>query len=763
MVHATNFLLRWLYLNNLIYERAEIQSLPYIHPNYQERESLHQHGMQHFYHDRDQQTYDETVQHHGQQLQRNSQLYEQSRPASHNLQNAPISQPRQMEQNYRNRRPWIPKHVDSEIEWKRRALHSITLYPPGSLRLLVLDSLRLEIVHELARELHNADKILHEHSALRRMGDPHCSSNEVGRSSDSGYSQQNGGTDLQSFHDFQKAAPINFEEESQDDISGTDEEANSLLQGESQHKKQIDQNTVSATQTSPPGSTLSRNESHSEGDASSTSDEEQPSTNLEPKVLAAVALQREIREYLPQLVSALLHSPAPLTRSTMFTSHLNPLGTLRRLLMTRCVRDPNLGIELCWLLEAEVGRAWKSLFEHRQQTGRRLILVLPADRAAVIQKIGSEKRAAFDLLQDAESATAYGVYGESIHNFNSVVGTQDIRMHQNEEHFPHDKDAVDAMGLYATAQLPESLSLQRCSHFGDTMHFIDLLTKISLDLILCPVNQRNVHLAERLEELNRRLRRRMITKGNVSLDVEDNRGPYDWPTLGDISSDSMKYSIHFPLEPTATVWPGSHEDTSASQTHARSPLLELKTEHGVMRVLNIVSSKCRVLASRERCPYLVHCEVLETGLEGRDARLYASRSGTFDNPPMQETFGVVNRHDDSYGNHDEDFKSFGTIPDLDSINSIHEAPILAPSSIRESMDYEQFRASSNGGFLPRGGGQEGGFEHSTIDASGYLRSPYDLVREEQLQQLHEHFQANQQHPHYGPSPQSHQMHFPQSK
>ena len=42
-----------------------------------------------------------------------------------------------------------------------------------------------------------------------------------------------------------------------------------------------------------------------------------------------------------------------------------------------------------------------------------------------------------------------------------------------------------------------------------------------------------------------------------------------------------------------------------------------------MRVLNIVSCESRILASRERCPFLVQLEVAETGLEGSDARLYA--------------------------------------------------------------------------------------------------------------------------------------------
>jgi hypothetical protein len=61
---------------------------------------------------------------------------------------------------------------------------------------------------------------------------------------------------------------------------------------------------------------------------------------------------------------------------------------------------------------------------------------------------------------------------------------------------------------------------------------------------------------DQLKELNRQLRWRMITTiGNVSLDVEDNRGPHDWPTLGDLSPYCMKYSMHFPLEPTVTIWP----------------------------------------------------------------------------------------------------------------------------------------------------------------------------------------------------------------
>lgn len=85
------------------------------------------------------------------------------------------------------------------------------------------------------------------------------------------------------------------------------------------------------------------------------------------ELLEARLLRREIRDFLPQLVSTVLHSPPALT------SNLDPLFALRNLLVTNCIQNPDMGIELCWLLEAEVGRSWKALFEHRQQTVRVII------------------------------------------------------------------------------------------------------------------------------------------------------------------------------------------------------------------------------------------------------------------------------------------------------------------------------------------------------------------------------------------------------
>lgn len=143
---------------------------------------------------------------------------------------------------------------------------------------------------------------------------------------------------------------------------------------------------------------------------------------------------KQIRDFLPQLVSAVLRSPLPPQPNLV-----DPVRQLRQLILAKCQQDPGWGIELCWLLETEVGRNWKSMFEHLQQPGKRLIIAFPADKAVALAKIGAEKGEAFDLLQDVEQVTAYG-----------------------------------------SDNLPSSISLLRCSHYGDTMHFIDRLTQISL-------------------------------------------------------------------------------------------------------------------------------------------------------------------------------------------------------------------------------------------------------------------------------------------
>jgi hypothetical protein len=471
MVQATKFLLRWLYLNNLIYDRAEIQSIPYHHPNLQQSE------------------------HNGGQAQGNIDQPFDSQSGDFSQSG---TSPNSSGENEYQRLRQPQKAFDNEEGWKREALRSIAKYPPGSLRLLALDSLRLEIVHEFARELHLVDTILQQKFSHKSGTCQNEGSDEF----------RNAVRDPEIIKDFEQAT------------SHTLNESHDRSNDEARTKMNESKHGVWKL--------------------------------FEEKFHHALTLQKETREYLPQLVSAILHSPPPLTQSTLMP-HLDPLTRLRQLLITRCIRDPNLGIELCWLLEAEVGRAWKSLFEHRQQTGRRLIVVLPAEKAAVIAKIGTEKRSAFDLLQDVETATAYGVRVDDETNkddgrhegFSADEGWRSSQFFGDAD----TKSGASISEFYNTPRLPASLGLKRCSHFGDTMHFIDRLTQISLDLRLVPSLQRHAYLQENLMELNRRIRRRMVTGGDVSMDVEDQLGPYDWPTIGDVTADMLMHSVHLPLEP----------------------------------------------------------------------------------------------------------------------------------------------------------------------------------------------------------------------
>lgn len=123
-------------------------------------------------------------------------------------------------------------------------------------------------------------------------------------------------------------------------------------------------------------------------------------------------------------------------------------------------------------------------------------MVLPAEKARVIAKIGTEKKSAFDLLQDAEQATAYGCRP---HYNSDPTNTNDLNLNQHANHHANQHANQHAYNNNNYEKdhdlpppLPASISLRRCSHFGDTMHFIDSLTQISLDLRLLPTLDRNV-------------------------------------------------------------------------------------------------------------------------------------------------------------------------------------------------------------------------------------------------------------------------------
>mmetsp|Transcript_32921 Transcript_32921/g.79644 ORF Transcript_32921/g.79644 Transcript_32921/m.79644 type:complete len:951 (+) Transcript_32921:207-3059(+) len=554
-----------------------------------------------------------------------------------------------------------------EEEWRDNCLRGILSYPPGSQRLLVIDSMRAELVQQLTDSLVDADETarLYEDSLKNESSkilQPH-SVPPLDEDADI----------LKAFRKETRRSPDDNNDGNQVELVSNSTNNDHLQDSSIDHKLDF---------------------------GNSEEFPRRPPTAVESNDAQLTA--RTVRDYLPQLVSVVLKSPPP------FESRLlNPIDKLRQVIIDRCVEDANWGVDMCWLLEAEVGRTWKKLFEHRQQTGRRLIVVLPAEKAAVLAKIGNEKREAFDLLQDSEQATAYG-HTASIEEELNSSGTNGCG-----EHF---SSAMDN----ASFRLPSSLSLRRCSHFGDTMHFIDRLTKISLELRRVPTIHRATYLHDSLREMNRRLRRRMITKGDVSLDVEDSRGPDDWPQHTDVSTGFLQYSVHLPLDPKQNNrWPGS----ATSETIGG----------GAVRVLNIVVDECRLLSSRERCPFLVHLEVAETGLNGRDSRLYASGApglGT----TIEEALSMS--------------ALVGTNTCDDVSDSIIQASYQIPSELLVSSSKETHSVDSPFPVVDqpthptdyvRGGSQtdEMTFYPLPPDSDDMLASiPYSEVRQQQYEQLH---------------------------
>jgi hypothetical protein len=378
MFDAANFLMRWLFLCNLVRDVAEIQILPYNpHP-------------------------------------------------------LPILQP-------------LP---NCEEAWRDSCLRGILAYPPGTQRLLMMDALRTELVQKLSQSLHQADQTLQACQRARQHR--------------------------------QRDYLLEYREDQEDDpyldadleILKAFEQATSLLDGVTKDENEQEEDRRKAVLV------IGNNRTTQDADNSSSSEPLLIAENTPPlppptreQVEDAQETIQNVRDYLPQLVSAVLRSPPA------FDSQLvNPIQKLRHIIIQRCLDDANWGIDMCWLLEAEVGRAWKTLFEHRQQTGKRLIVVLPAEKAVVLAKIGLEKREAFDFLQDAEQATAYGY---------TVSMDEDLHHQQHPHPLVDDSESIPA-------RLPSSLSLRRCSHFGDTMHFIDRLTRTSLDLRLVPTIHRLV-------------------------------------------------------------------------------------------------------------------------------------------------------------------------------------------------------------------------------------------------------------------------------
>ena len=607
-------------------------------------------------------------------------------------------QPQQQQQQpYTNspqlhRTTWHKKLRDEEADYKEQCWRGILSYPPNCIeRNIVINHLRADLVQQLQQRIQHDTQMIQQYkrNAVQAI------------SSDQNRNSNNNDTST------------------------------------IRNKKHLPPDT---TTTSTTTTTTAKDETSSS------------SPTLHDYIVAKRSLLL-FRNYLPQLVSVILKSPPPLhvmtTTTTAAVLHkeededtmmhmvdvvVNPIQQLRHIVLTQCVYDASIGIELCWLLEAEVGRAWKTLFEHRQkQSGRRLIIVLPADKAIVLAKIGMEKREAFDLLQDTEQATAFG-YTESStkHNLEHSLSPEATPISNMEQ-------------LHSNTRLPSSLSVRRCSHFGDTMHFIDRLSKISSDLRMIPAQYRYNVLHDNLHELNRRLRRRMVSRGDISLDEDDNRSPYDWPHIEDMSVDMISHSVHLPLIPQIQAWcNGEVNQGNGKLKENHSPVESQIPNTEVVRVLNIVVHEAKLLSSRERCPFLIHVEVADSGLEGNDARLYTTGMSDIGST-IGEALGMMSTTPNlATATYDPGQATSRTPPNMIPYSIPDELlpHIPIPASVGTTNNQVSEERIEHNAFI-RGGSQNESpyYDSHDVMTGEYMIDPFDLVRQQDYEQLHQHLHA----------------------
>ena len=268
-------------------------------------------------------------------------------------------------------------------------------------------------------------------------------------------------------------------------------------------------------------------------------------------------------------------------------------------------------------------------------------------------------------------------------------------------------------------------------------------------------------------------------KGRISIDVEDaslnfgvhggppyqgQQQPLQW-SEENVREEMISHSVHFPFEPQSVIWPGdntvpttSHVPTASSTqkspisnddpflSYALSDFEVPPKYNGVVRALRILPSKCRVLDSASRCPFLVRMEVMETGLDADDASLYACACNTHSGGSsvgltVQEALGSVRGQDGVCGT--EGFAPCEIPPELmqrhqnegglkkgrDSTNFSPRAGQTSITPYNDRSDAAGKTSTNNKAVLSRGG-------------TGYRESSPPLEHYEELDHELRHQQEN---------------------
>ncbi|KAG5192696.1 hypothetical protein JKP88DRAFT_292092 [Tribonema minus] len=141
--------------------------------------------------------------------------------------------------------------------------------------------------------------------------------------------------------------------------------------------------------------------------------------------------------------------------------------------------------------------------------------------------------------------------------------------------------------------LPRQVAMRRQAFFCDNMRFVDRLVGLSRLLGATDVRIRLAELHRHLGELNRCLLRRIDSRGKAFETPLGAEWPLEEADVASRRPDAANFAIVLPLRAMA---PGCREGRC------------------VLRVLRIVKELSHPLQSRERVPYLVTAEVLQTSI-----------------------------------------------------------------------------------------------------------------------------------------------------
>jgi hypothetical protein len=149
--------------------------------------------------------------------------------------------------------------------------------------------------------------------------------------------------------------------------------------------------------------------------------------------------------------------------------------------------------------------------------------------------------------------------------------------------------------------LPDQMRARRQAYHGDSMQLVQRLVNASFRMRSIPHKFRLAELQFEVRELNKCLLRRMHTRGRSFEMPSGGEWAIDEEAVAAACPEAANFALHLPMSLMDPVCAHCHQ---------------------AVRVLRLVKELCHPLPSRERAPFMVTAEVLQTKLGLGSHRLY---------------------------------------------------------------------------------------------------------------------------------------------